>query len=497
MEPFDAYLKYLLDLTVHLKESDLFQFELDENAPPNFDYIGAKNFRWTLWVSKQVRDLFDDRKTALSPEKTHAGFIELLFSIRNYLDSKNQLAKFVFVKTCPTNFFDITSSSTTNYQPQLAQNRPSISTDFRCGANESFISLMKNNDTQYRDWRNASFAEQDSSYNLGEEGFQRATIFPQRESLLPIENIGYLSNTNMVLDDFDPSLNFHRLEIDQKPFVSHGIQNIQFVSGTQFTPLLSSRSAYLSDNCNQDALLIGSNQSWDLSPQNSVLSQGSIGPSPEELTIENQMNVNSIPPSMFDRRFSDRLPRKGQSESSLFGSAQYHSDYSLLKLPSRLLEVSKSRSEFKRRKYSYSKISETFRVQTTEVLLFQDIGSIGPSPEELTIENQMNVNSIPPSMFDWRFSDRLPRKGQSESSLFGSAQYHSDYSLLRLSSRLSEVSKKRSEFKRRKYSYSKISDDLKSELTLRSEYIQNLSLDIVKASSLGETNSKKAYSLQN
>lgn len=337
MEPFDAYLKYLLVLTVQLKKCDLDQIQFGEHAL-NFDYSGSKNSRWTLWVSKQVRELFDDRKNELCPEKTHGNFVELLFCIRNYLESKNQLLKFVFFKTCPDDFFNNSTICTTIDQSRLVQNGHSIVRE----AKEPLLSsIIQNSDIG-----------NDNSYNFAQEYLQLPAEFQEQG----VENSEVLGYPNIILDDF-----FHTLAIEQKPFKSHEFQSLNFANNTLLIPLLNSRSASLPDNYSQGALLTYSNDSF-------FSSQHSLG-SDFNFTYNNNTKMNS--PAMFGRNFFDTFPRKTQSDTSLIAKAKYNSEYARSRVPNRLSEVTKKRSEFKRRKYSYSKISEsqlTLRPELTQNL---------------------------------------------------------------------------------------------------------------------------------
>jgi len=94
-DPFDAYLAYLLSISNHLTTP----FDESWNRKL-FDAPRASgsSSRWTLWVSKEIRKQFDNRKRLLCPNKTHGGFVELLLLYRNYLESIGQLP--LFDKDC-------------------------------------------------------------------------------------------------------------------------------------------------------------------------------------------------------------------------------------------------------------------------------------------------------------------------------------------------------------------------------------------------------------
>ncbi|KAJ3353515.1 hypothetical protein HDU91_005885 [Kappamyces sp. JEL0680] len=92
-EPFDAYLYYLLDISAAL--TGPFDTKLEDRLselPPNSQ---GSSSRWTLWVSKGIRELFDERKLVLAPAKTHGGFVEMLLVYRNQLADNGELPPFV------------------------------------------------------------------------------------------------------------------------------------------------------------------------------------------------------------------------------------------------------------------------------------------------------------------------------------------------------------------------------------------------------------------
>lgn len=92
-EPFDAYLGYLLENTLDLKEIDI---NLEHRLKGFTSYPStASSARWTLWVSREIRQLFDQQKSNLAPLRTHGAFVELLLAYRNYLESIGSLPKFV------------------------------------------------------------------------------------------------------------------------------------------------------------------------------------------------------------------------------------------------------------------------------------------------------------------------------------------------------------------------------------------------------------------
>lgn len=90
-EPFDAYLLYLLNLTASLTSFDALTnacYETSYNLTP------VTTSRWTLWISREIRTLFDDRKSILAPTKSHGGFVEILISYRNQLKKRGELPYF-------------------------------------------------------------------------------------------------------------------------------------------------------------------------------------------------------------------------------------------------------------------------------------------------------------------------------------------------------------------------------------------------------------------
>ncbi|KAJ3271487.1 hypothetical protein HDV01_006617 [Terramyces sp. JEL0728] len=93
MEPFDDYLGYLLQLTSNLTAFDPNLCREDAPVP-----CSGSN-RWTLWVSKEIRQQFDKQKAILAPLRTHGAFIELLLAYRNYLDQQGTLPVFTHSKT--------------------------------------------------------------------------------------------------------------------------------------------------------------------------------------------------------------------------------------------------------------------------------------------------------------------------------------------------------------------------------------------------------------
>ncbi|KAJ3256705.1 hypothetical protein HK103_005200 [Boothiomyces macroporosus] len=93
MEPFDDYLGYLLQLTSNLTAFDPNLCREDAPVP-----CSGSN-RWTLWVSKEIRQQFDKQKAILAPLRTHGAFIELLLAYRNYLEQQGTLPVFTHSKT--------------------------------------------------------------------------------------------------------------------------------------------------------------------------------------------------------------------------------------------------------------------------------------------------------------------------------------------------------------------------------------------------------------
>ncbi|KAI8911028.1 hypothetical protein EDD86DRAFT_204238 [Gorgonomyces haynaldii] len=87
-EPYDAYLNHLLELS-----KDLTTFE-----PLQIDGKASKTTagqnRWTVWVSREIRDRFAMRKQVLAPSKTHGQFIELLLLYKESLVEKGYPVSF-------------------------------------------------------------------------------------------------------------------------------------------------------------------------------------------------------------------------------------------------------------------------------------------------------------------------------------------------------------------------------------------------------------------
>ncbi len=54
--------------------------------------------RWTVWITKDIRDRFLERKAALAPSKTHGHFIELLLAYKDSIDTDSTM----FPPTPPT-----------------------------------------------------------------------------------------------------------------------------------------------------------------------------------------------------------------------------------------------------------------------------------------------------------------------------------------------------------------------------------------------------------
>jgi hypothetical protein len=95
-EPYDAYLGYLLKLTLNLSEFD----PLLEAKQKEFSlFVGSSSSnRWTLWVSKDIRQLFDQQKSLLASSKTHGAFVELLLIHKQLLESAGLLIPFQYNK---------------------------------------------------------------------------------------------------------------------------------------------------------------------------------------------------------------------------------------------------------------------------------------------------------------------------------------------------------------------------------------------------------------
>nr|KAJ3418190.1 hypothetical protein HK105_000218 [Polyrhizophydium stewartii] len=77
--PFDRYLWSLLVETAHLAAlPDMTAHEQRIRA-----VSGSIKSRWTLWVSRHVRDVFYERKQALAPSLTHGQFVEALLILKD------------------------------------------------------------------------------------------------------------------------------------------------------------------------------------------------------------------------------------------------------------------------------------------------------------------------------------------------------------------------------------------------------------------------------
>jgi hypothetical protein len=96
LEPYDAYLGYLLELTMNLKQFD----PILEARLKDYSLFagGSSSNRWTLWVSKDIRQLFDQQKNILAPLKTHGAFVEMLLTNKQLLESQNMLPPFIYTK---------------------------------------------------------------------------------------------------------------------------------------------------------------------------------------------------------------------------------------------------------------------------------------------------------------------------------------------------------------------------------------------------------------
>lgn len=82
-EPYDQYLLYLLNLS-----GDLVTFD-PLHVDPKTTKISTGQSRWTVWVSREIRDRFNVRKNVLAPNKTHGQFVELLLAFKESLVEKN------------------------------------------------------------------------------------------------------------------------------------------------------------------------------------------------------------------------------------------------------------------------------------------------------------------------------------------------------------------------------------------------------------------------
>jgi hypothetical protein len=134
-EPFDAYLGYLLQLTLDLSSLDAeFERRLQTFAPAIT--INSAS-RWTLWVSRDIRQLFDQQKALLMPTRTHSAFVEFLIAFRMYLESKGCLTPFYRTKSqysitsrppCPPPLQIHSSARTLGHDsPSMTRNYPLMS----------------------------------------------------------------------------------------------------------------------------------------------------------------------------------------------------------------------------------------------------------------------------------------------------------------------------------------------------------------------------------
>ncbi|KAI8897762.1 hypothetical protein BC833DRAFT_565533 [Globomyces pollinis-pini] len=97
-EPYDAYLGYLLDLT---KDMTAFYPGTEQRTKEFAGPATNSSQRWTLWVSKEIRQLFDQQKSILAPTRTHGAFVELLLVVRKMLQEENRLPPFNYSKRGP------------------------------------------------------------------------------------------------------------------------------------------------------------------------------------------------------------------------------------------------------------------------------------------------------------------------------------------------------------------------------------------------------------
>ena len=92
-EPFDAYLVYLLQLVSEVNPKKLDLEKQIEPFAPSFER--ENTVRWTLWVSSDVRRLFEHQMSRIFDVHTHNGFVLFLLGYRNYLASIGKLPAFV------------------------------------------------------------------------------------------------------------------------------------------------------------------------------------------------------------------------------------------------------------------------------------------------------------------------------------------------------------------------------------------------------------------
>jgi hypothetical protein len=124
MEPYDAYLAYLLELTKGLTS---FDSNMDQRLRDNLVCPTLSNQRWTLWVSRDIRSLFDQQKQILAPTRTHGCFVELLLVYRNHLESQNKLPVFVNTKRgFSTSLTTLDNSSNNLLDPVWSEDNKSL-----------------------------------------------------------------------------------------------------------------------------------------------------------------------------------------------------------------------------------------------------------------------------------------------------------------------------------------------------------------------------------
>ncbi|KAL5036064.1 hypothetical protein RTP6_003667 [Batrachochytrium dendrobatidis] len=87
-EPCDIFLLNLLQTSMHIKTLP----DMDNYTKRIHSMAGRGGQRWTLWLSRDLRDLFVQRKEEIGSRYTHAEFIELLIVLKELIESETPLA---------------------------------------------------------------------------------------------------------------------------------------------------------------------------------------------------------------------------------------------------------------------------------------------------------------------------------------------------------------------------------------------------------------------
>ncbi len=219
-----------------------FSAQLDDQSPllPSNGQNSAN--RWTLWVGKDIRDRFDERKALLAPAKTHGGFVEMMLRFKVYLAEQGSLPVF--------DAKQFASSSQKRFQKNTQKNEnQQLSNNYNYPSLFNFESTMTLNDPLAVDSSSYSYElsvngvpAHDSELNLYSantflrQGLEAAeeNMNSRKQKLNFDDSADTMHNLNDILNGIAEPIaenSFFQFNLNPHPYIPYENQNLFYNDG--------------------------------------------------------------------------------------------------------------------------------------------------------------------------------------------------------------------------------------------------------------------------